>query len=56
MLVAVGWTNRRALLAGAADGEVVRVPSRAAAREWVRSALGAGDGVLWENNLPDHYP
>jgi len=56
VLVAVGWTNRRALLAGAADGEVVTVRSRAAARAWVRSALGAGDGVLWENDLPDHYP
>jgi UDP-N-acetylmuramoyl-tripeptide--D-alanyl-D-alanine ligase len=56
VLVAVGWTNRRALVAGAAGGEIVTVRSRAAAREWVRSCLAAGDGVLWENDLPSHYP
>jgi UDP-N-acetylmuramoyl-tripeptide--D-alanyl-D-alanine ligase len=56
VLVVVGWTNRRALVAGAAGGEVVTVPSRAAARDWIRSALAAGDGVLWENDLPNHYP
>jgi UDP-N-acetylmuramoyl-tripeptide--D-alanyl-D-alanine ligase len=56
VLVVVGWTNRRALVAGARDGEVVTVASRAAARDWVRSALSAGDGVLWENDLPNHYP
>jgi UDP-N-acetylmuramoyl-tripeptide--D-alanyl-D-alanine ligase len=56
VLVVVGWTNRRALLAGARNGETVTAPSRAAAREWVRSALTAGDGVLWENDLPNHYP
>jgi UDP-N-acetylmuramoyl-tripeptide--D-alanyl-D-alanine ligase len=56
VLVVVGWTNRRALLAGARNGETVTVASRAAARQWVRSALTAGDGVLWENDLPDHYP
>jgi UDP-N-acetylmuramoyl-tripeptide--D-alanyl-D-alanine ligase len=56
VLVVVGWTNRRALLAGARDGETVTVASRADARTWVRSALTAGDGVLWENDLPNHYP
>jgi UDP-N-acetylmuramoyl-tripeptide--D-alanyl-D-alanine ligase len=56
VLVVVGWTNRRALLAGAAGGEIVTVGSRSAARNWVRSNLGAGDGVLWENDLPNHYP
>jgi UDP-N-acetylmuramoyl-tripeptide--D-alanyl-D-alanine ligase len=56
VLVVVGWTNRRALVAGARDGEVVTVASRAAARDWVRAALSAGDGVLWENDLPNHYP
>jgi len=55
-LVVVGWTNRRALVAGAAGGEIVTVRSRAAAREWVRATLSAGDGVLWENDLPSHYP
>jgi UDP-N-acetylmuramoyl-tripeptide--D-alanyl-D-alanine ligase len=56
VLVVVGWTNRRALLAGAQGGEVVTARSRAAAQEWVRSSLAAGDGVLWENDLPNHYP
>ena len=56
VLVVVGWTNRRALMAGAAGGEVVTVGSRSAARNWIRSNLGAGDGVLWENDLPNHYP
>lgn len=54
-LVIVGWTNRRALRAGAPDGAVT-VAHRDAARVWVRSHLGPGDGVLWENDLPDHYP
>ena len=56
VLVVVGWTNRRALMAGAAGGEIVTVGSRPAARNWIRSNLGAGDGVLWENDLPNHYP
>jgi len=57
-LVVVGWTNRRALTAGARDagGTVVTVATRPAARHWVRAALSASDGVLWENDLPDHYP
>jgi hypothetical protein len=24
--------------------------------EWVRANLGEGDAVLYENDLPDHYP
>ncbi len=56
VLVVVGWTNRRALMAGAAGSEIVTVGSRSAARDWVRSSLTAGDGVLWENDLPNHYP
>jgi UDP-N-acetylmuramoyl-tripeptide--D-alanyl-D-alanine ligase len=57
-LVVVGWTNRKALTAGARDGggAVITTGSRPAARHWVRSALSAGDGVLWENDLPSHYP
>jgi UDP-N-acetylmuramoyl-tripeptide--D-alanyl-D-alanine ligase len=56
-LVVVGWTNRRALRAGAGpNGQVVCTRDRAAAREWVRANLGPGDAVLWENDLPDHYP
>ena len=54
-LVIVGWTNRRSLLEGA-GGKAVAVPHRSAARTWVREHLGEGDGVLWENDLPDHYP
>ena len=56
-LVIVGRTNRRALRRGAAaaGGIVFEVSNRDAARKWVRGNLGAGDGVLWENDLPDHY-
>lgn len=56
-LVIVGRTNRRALRRGASAGGgiVVEVSDRDAAREWVRLNLSAGDGVLWENDLPDHY-
>lgn len=57
-LVIVGRTNRRALLAGAATGRatVTVVESRPEAVEWVRANLGKGDAVLYENDLPDHYP
>ncbi|MGZ5385474.1 MAG: Mur ligase family protein, partial [Acidimicrobiia bacterium] len=57
-LVIVGRTNRAALLAGArsAGGEAVSVASRAQALEQLTGNLRAGDAVLWENDLPDHYP
>lgn len=55
-LVIVGYTNRRALRAGAKGGTVVLVRDREAARAWVRTELHDGDGVLWENDLPDYYP
>ena len=57
-LVVVGWTNRRARLDGAgSDGASwVSVATREEAVAWVRSHLGAGDAVLYENDLPDHYP
>ncbi len=57
-LVVVGRTNRSALLRGAASGKatVTVVSSRAEAVNWVRSHLGPGDAVLYENDLPDHYP
>jgi UDP-N-acetylmuramoyl-tripeptide--D-alanyl-D-alanine ligase len=67
-LVVVGRTNRRALIAGVGsapapvrpDGsaglDVVLVDHRDQAVEWVRSHLGPGDAVLYENDLPDHYP
>lgn len=53
-LVIVGWTNRAPLAAGHPDA--IAVSNRDAAGRWVRENLGHGDGVLWENDLPDHYP
>ena len=57
-LVVVGWANRQALREGAweSGGTAVTVRNRNEARLWVRERLRAGDGVLWENDLPDHYP
>ena len=57
-LVIVGRANRRALLSGArgCPAEVVLVDNREQAVGWVREHLGAGDAVLYENDLPDHYP
>ena len=58
-LVVVGHTNRPALVAGARAGggaEVVTVETRPQAVEWVRSHLHEGDAVLYENDLPDHFP
>lgn len=57
-LVVVGRTNRTALLAGAAEGRgQVRTFDRRA--DAVRCAVGlAGTTgvILYENDLPDHYP
>ena len=57
-LLVVGLTNRRALVQGARDGAatVIVLSSRQEAVEWIRSRLGPGDAVLYENDLPDHYP
>ena len=70
-LVIVGRTNRCGWVAGAhslADGpeadvhrdggqtSYVLVDHREEAVAWVRDHLGAGDAVLYENDLPDHYP
>jgi UDP-N-acetylmuramoyl-tripeptide--D-alanyl-D-alanine ligase len=61
-LVVVGHTNRRSLLAGfrdAADAEraeLLLAESHADAVDWVRGHTGPGDVVLYENQLPDHYP
>ncbi len=60
-LLIVGRTNRRALLDGVASAsgssvEVLVVDDRDRAVEWVRTHLGPGDAVLYENDLPDHYP
>jgi UDP-N-acetylmuramoyl-tripeptide--D-alanyl-D-alanine ligase len=54
-LVIVGETNRRALEAGWSPLPSRRVRSREEAVAWVRSTLGPGDAVLYENDLPDHY-
>ncbi len=55
-LVVVGQTNRRALLHGARDGKVTAVDTREQAVDWVKTITAAGDVVLYENDLPDHYP
>ncbi len=60
-LVIVGSTNRRALEEGAASGRgsglaVWTVGDRDEAVAWVREHVGEGDTVLYENDLPDHYP
>ena len=57
-IVVVGRTNRAALLRElpAAWPSVHKVANREDAVAWVRSALGPGDVVLYENDLPDHYP
>ena len=45
-------------MAGAAHRDLVvhLAPTREHAVEWVRANLRAGDVVLYENDLPDHYP
>jgi UDP-N-acetylmuramoyl-tripeptide--D-alanyl-D-alanine ligase len=58
-LVVVGRTNRRALVAGSSvpEGATVHlVADRDEAVAWVRANLSPGDAVLYENDLPDHYP
>ncbi len=56
-LVVVGRTNRRALLEGADAGcQVTVADTRPEAVAWVRATLRPGDAVLYENDLPDHYP
>ncbi|HTN79592.1 MAG TPA: Mur ligase family protein [Acidimicrobiales bacterium] len=57
-IVVIGKTNREALVAGAAGGlaRVHEVATRDEAVAWVRAELQAGDVVLYENDLPDHYP
>ena len=57
-LVVVGQTNAAALLTGASSGpaRVVRVATREQAVAWISGQVGAGDVVLYENDLPDHFP
>jgi UDP-N-acetylmuramoyl-tripeptide--D-alanyl-D-alanine ligase len=55
-LVVVGDTNRRPLVAGSQAERLVLARSRSAAMEVVGASAQAGDVVLFENDLPDHYP
>lgn len=57
-LIVVGATNRKALLRGSTNGpaSVTVVANRDEAVAWVRDNLTRGDTVLYENDLPDHYP
>lgn len=57
-LVIVGQTNRSSLEAGSANrrASVTVVGSRDEAVSWAVANLGPGDAVLYENDLPDHYP
>lgn len=54
-LVVVGRTNVRSLTAGY-EKFPQRFDTRDQAVAWVREVLIAGDGVLYLNDLPDHYP
>ena len=57
-LVVVGRTNAVALQRGAEGGgtDVLTVPTREAGVRLVEERARAGDVVLFENDLPDHYP
>jgi UDP-N-acetylmuramoyl-tripeptide--D-alanyl-D-alanine ligase len=57
-VVIVGRTNRAALVAGScgALAEIHLVARRDEAVAWVRAHSGPGDAVLYEGDLPDHYP
>ncbi|MEM9713995.1 MAG: Mur ligase family protein [Actinomycetota bacterium] len=57
-LLLVGRTNLPALRSGAGHGaaEVLEFPTRDDAVAWVRSHTAGGDVVLYENDLPDHFP
>jgi UDP-N-acetylmuramoyl-tripeptide--D-alanyl-D-alanine ligase len=57
-LVIVGKTNASALRRGSSGGstDVVDAPTRPAAVALLEQRSVAGDVVLFENDLPDHYP
>lgn len=61
-VVIVGFTNRAALLAGVQEvrseerAQVLVADTHDRAVDWVRANTGPGDVVLYENQLPDHYP
>ncbi len=54
-LVAIGRTNIVALSAGYSH-RPQRFDTRDDAVKWIRNTLVPGDGVLFLNDLPDHYP
>ena len=54
-LVAVGRTNVKPLQIGY-SAPMQRFDTRDEAVAWVRATLVPGDGVLYLNDLPDHYP
>lgn len=54
-LVAVGRTNVKPLQVGY-FAAMERFDTREEAVAWVRATLVPGDGVLYLNDLPDHYP
>jgi len=54
-LMVVGLTNRKALLAGASDNARVFL-GRAEAVEAALQVAGDKGVILYENDLPDHYP
>ena len=57
-LLVVGRTNRRDLLSGAREGDaaLLVLENRTEAVRWARANLSRGDVILYENDLPDHYP
>ena len=57
-VVIVGATNRAALRSGTrqTNCETLEVRHREDAVAWVRARAERGDAVLYENDLPDHYP
>jgi len=54
-LIVIGRTNASALESGY-ENRPRRFLRRDSAVAWVRANLGPGDGVLYLNDLPDHYP
>jgi UDP-N-acetylmuramoyl-tripeptide--D-alanyl-D-alanine ligase len=59
-VVVVGRTNRAAILEGCRRAATLIPVKVVAARNeavvWARAQLGPGDAVLFENDLPDHFP
>ncbi|WP_456696310.1 Mur ligase family protein [Aeromicrobium sp. P5_D10] len=54
-LVVTGLTNRTALVSGAGQ-QFLTFPDRTSATAAVMPQVRAGDVVVYENDLPDHYP